>query len=170
MTVIHALPVGGGILALAPMPGADGDFAADLEHILDWTPALVISLATTNEMAAAGAGDLGPRLQQRATRWLHIPVPDMEAPDDEATALWADASRFACRALTGGGRVLIHCKAGIGRSGMAALRLMIEAGEAPDEALDRLRAVRPGAVETDAQLHWAMSAPREAARFVRGKG
>jgi hypothetical protein len=38
---------------------------------------------------------------------------------------------------------------------MAALRLMIKAGEDPDAALKRLRAVRACAVETDAQLLWA---------------
>jgi hypothetical protein len=38
---------------------------------------------------------------------------------------------------------------------MAALRLMVEAGEPPDTALGRLRAVRPGAVETEDQMAWA---------------
>ena len=58
------------------------------------------------------------------------------------------ASNAALSALQGKGRVLIHCMGGCGRSGMAALRLMIEAGEAPGAALERLRAVRPCAVET----------------------
>ncbi|MDH5531227.1 MAG: protein phosphatase, partial [Paracoccaceae bacterium] len=44
---------------------------------------------------------------------------------------------------------------GCGRSGMAVLRLMVEAGEPVDVALIRLRKVRPCAVETDAQLAWA---------------
>ncbi len=41
---------------------------------------------------------------------------------------------------------------------MAVLRLMVEAGEDPDAALARLRAVRPCAVETGAQLTWATAA------------
>jgi len=36
-----------------------------------------------------------------------------------------------------------------------ALRLMVEHGEAPNAALQRLRMVRPCAVETDAQQAWA---------------
>ena len=51
--------------------------------------------------------------------------------------------------------MLVHCRGGCGRSGMAVLRLMVEAGEAPEEALARLRAVRPCAVETEAQMDWA---------------
>jgi len=57
--------------------------------------------------------------------------------------------------LQGGGRVLIHCRGGCGRSGMAALRLMIESGEEAGAALSRLRALRPCAVETEAQMAWA---------------
>jgi hypothetical protein len=38
---------------------------------------------------------------------------------------------------------------------MAVLRLMVECGEDPAQALARLRSVRPCAVETDAQLDWA---------------
>ncbi len=38
---------------------------------------------------------------------------------------------------------------------MAVLRLMVEVGEAPEAALARLRAVRPCAVETEAQRDWA---------------
>ena len=85
-------------------------------------------------------------------------------------AAWRALGANARRALAGGGRVLIHCRAGCGRSGMAALRLMIECGEAPDEALARLRAVRPCAVETGAQMAWAMAARRKPARFLRRPG
>jgi hypothetical protein len=40
---------------------------------------------------------------------------------------------------------------------MAVLRLMIEAGEEPQSALARLRKVRPCAVETEAQMQWALA-------------
>jgi hypothetical protein len=50
---------------------------------------------------------------------------------------------------------------------MVALRLMIESGIAPDDALAQLRAIHPQAVETDEQMEWAMSAPRAPAQFVR---
>ena len=39
---------------------------------------------------------------------------------------------------------------------MIALRLMIEAGEAAGPALKRLRALRPCAIETEAQMDWAL--------------
>ncbi|RKF14003.1 protein phosphatase [Roseovarius spongiae] len=153
--VIHALPVGAGILAIAPLPGRSGDYAADLAHLKDWRPSLVLTLTTPGEMAEAGVPELGHDIGAMGSRWAHLPVADLAAPDAAQHGSWREASRAALAALAGGGRVLIHCLGGCGRSGMAALRLMIEAGEAPDAALARLRAIRPCAVETQAQARWA---------------
>ncbi|WP_319824933.1 protein-tyrosine phosphatase family protein [Thalassovita sp.] len=155
--VIHALRVGGGTLALAPLPGRGGDYAADLEHLREWQPALLISLTTLGEMAENGAARLGQDMQDRGARWIHLPIPDFGTPGPDVNAKWPELSRFALQALHGGGRVLVHCMAGCGRSGMAALRLMIEAGEPPDAALTHLRRIRPCAVETEAQLRWAIT-------------
>ncbi|MCR8546750.1 protein phosphatase [Salipiger sp. P9] len=165
--IIHALPVAGGILALAPLPGREGDFAADMAHITEWRPALVISLVTDVELAGAGAGGIGRHVLEHGGRWEHLPILDFGAPGAEVQGRWPEVSGFARRALLGGGRVLVHCRGGCGRSGMIALRLMIESGEAPDEALARLRSVRPCAVETQGQMAWAMAARREAAVFLR---
>ena len=164
---IHALPAGGGTVALAPLPGAGGDYWGDLEHIAGWAPAFVVSLVTHVELVEAGFEDLGQHIQDKGTRWVHLPLVDMGSPNANFILRWPEISAQARRALGGGGKVLVHCKAGCGRSGMVALRLMIESGEAPDEALERLRAVRPCAVETDEQLRWACAADRAPALFVR---
>lgn len=155
--VIFAFPVAEGILAIAPMPGSGGDYHKDIKHLDDWKPALVISLTTEAEMAVSGAAGLGADLQDKGTRWVHLPLEDFSAPDMSHEDKWHEISRNALAALQGGGRVLIHCRGGCGRSGMAALRLMIEAGEDPGAALRRLRSVRPCAVETDAQMQWALA-------------
>jgi predicted protein tyrosine phosphatase len=154
--VIHALPVAGGILAIAPLPGGAGDYAADLVHLREWQPALVISLTTRVEMIETGSDTLGQDMQERGARWVHLPIADFGTPDHGVNARWHEVSAMALRALAGGGRVLVHCKGGCGRSGMIALRLMIEAGEAAEPALARLRALRPCAIETEAQMDWAL--------------
>lgn len=154
--VIHALPVAGGILAISPLPGRGGTLLDDLEHLREWQPALVITLTTRVEMVEEGVEDLGPSVQERGARWVHLPIADFGVPDAETAARWSTVSPSALAALHGGGRILIHCKGGCGRSGMIALRLMIEAGEDPVNALRRLRGVRPCAVETQAQMDWAL--------------
>lgn len=154
--VIHALSVGGGTLALTPLPGSSGDYAADMAHLREWQPALVISLTTQAELLTAGAETLGWDVQAAGTRWISFPVKDFGIPAPDQLETWQIASGAARGALSGGGRVLIHCRGGCGRSGMAVLRLMIEAGEEASEALARLRNLRPCAIETPAQMAWAL--------------
>jgi len=168
--VIHALHVGGGTLALAPLPGAGGAYAADMAHLRDWCPALVISLTTEAEMVAAGAGSLPFDVQESGARWMGMPVADYGVPEAAQAADWSQASAAARAALAGGGRVLVHCRAGCGRAGMAVLRLMVEVGEDADAALKRLRAVRPCAVETGAQMAWACAAAGRNGRGPRVRG
>ena len=37
--VMHALPVGGGIVVLSAVPGDQGGYAQDLDHLASWRPA-----------------------------------------------------------------------------------------------------------------------------------
>lgn len=152
---IASLPAGGGELALCPMPGRGGTYGADLCDLLAHGPALVLTMTTAEELAAKGAEDLPGDLAAHGIGWLHLPVTDFGAPDAAVGAAWPAASARARAVLAGGGKVLVHCMGGCGRSGMAVLRLMVEIGEEPQVALARLRAVRPCAVETDAQFLWA---------------
>ncbi len=157
---IHALQVGQGTLAICPLPGHGGHYREDLALIRDWQPGLVISLTTEVEMIAAGARLLGTDVQGMGCRWRHLPIPDFGIPPPEVERLWPETGRAARQALAGGGRVLIHCSGGCGRSGMMALRLMIESGEPACAALAHLRRVRPCAVETESQMQWALAGPR----------
>jgi ADP-ribosyl-[dinitrogen reductase] hydrolase len=47
-----------------------------------------------------------------------------------------------------GGRVLLHCRGGLGRAGTIAARLLVELGMEPGKAVQAVRHVRPGAIET----------------------
>ena len=165
--IVYALSVGQGILAISPIPGAEGDYAGDVQHLIEWKPAIVISLVREAELVSAGAAGLWHDLVDAGCRWEHLPITDFGVPDDAFEEAWPEVSANARRALMGGGRILVHCRGGCGRSGMVALRLMIELGEAADDALARLRIVRSCAVETEAQMAWAVSAKRAPAVFLR---
>ncbi|PTX04182.1 dual specificity protein phosphatase family protein [Pararhodobacter aggregans] len=147
--VISPLPLRRGILALCALPAAAEARAA----VLDFAPALILSLTPDAELSRLGAADLPEWCAAVGIRRLSFPVEDFQTPPEGAD--WAALSAPATAVLRDGGRVLVHCRGGLGRSGMVALRLMVEAGEAPDAALLRLRAARPGAVETEAQERWA---------------
>ena len=157
--MIAELPLGRGMIGIAPMPGRGGNFSGDLTKIISWGADVVLTMTGRHEMEFAGASAMGADLEAAGVLWRHLPVTDLGAPSIETCALWPEASEVAHRALDGGGRVLAHCYGGCGRSGMALLRLMAEAGEDVDSALARLRSVRPCAVETTAQQAWAALGP-----------
>lgn len=133
------IAAGGGVLGLCPAPQA-----ADVAVLRDWQADLVLTLL--EELPP----DLAAALAQAGIAQRHFPIVDHGVPAGD----WATLSADLRRILAAGGRVVIHCRAGCGRTGMIALRLMREADE-PD-ALARLRAIRPCAIETDAQMAWAL--------------
>ena len=152
---IYPLDVGAGQVALSPIPGRSGSYETDLSEVLHWKPDLVLTMTTQSELDRMGATGFGDDLAAVGTLWRHLPIVDFGAPDSHVAAKWGEVSALGAGVLGQGGRILIHCFGGCGRSGMAALRLMVEAGEAPDVALERLRKARPCAVETDGQRTWA---------------
>ncbi len=124
---------------------------ADIDAVVAWRPALVLSMTELREMRGTR---LVERLSSEGIDWVHFPIRDFGAPD--LAGGWPALSSRCATSLANGSRVFLHCRAGLGRSGMVALRLMVEAGEDPDQAIVRLREARPGAVETEAQRDWAV--------------
>ncbi len=137
--------MGGGVLGLCPLPQA-GDVAA----LQDWRADLVLSLVEPAEFEALSP-DLNGALAAEGIAQRCFPIADYGVP----MGGWGDLSADLHAALANGARIVVHCRGGCGRTGMIALRLMVELGEAPKAALARLRLVRPCAVETDAQGVWA---------------
>jgi hypothetical protein len=147
---IAELQVGQGKIGISPCPGRAGFYQADLIAVRHWNPSLVVTFITYEELDRVGPR-LGFDLEGADICWAHLPTPDYGLPGEG----WGHISTAVHCELEDGNKVLLHCMGGCGRSGSAALKLMVESGEAPEAALTRLRQVRPCAVETDAQYQWA---------------
>jgi hypothetical protein len=150
---------GGGRIGICRLPGLLGDLRADIETIVGWSPRLVVSMTEMSEMDRCGSGQLSAELAKAGIDWLHFPIRDYGAPNDDGAAAWPGLAGRLHQVLDDGGAVLLHCRGGRGRSGMIALRLLVERGAGTMSALARLRAARPGAVETEAQMAWASDGP-----------
>lgn len=81
---------------------------------------------------------------------LHLPVADMTPPTQ---AQLRQAVEFLDGAIRGGGRAAVHCVAGYGRTGTVLAAYLVARGLDPDEAIHRVRAARPGSIETAEQEH-----------------
>ncbi|MEM1046609.1 MAG: protein phosphatase [Pseudomonadota bacterium] len=147
--------VDGAVLGLCPLPGRTGALDRDVEKIAAWDPGLVVSLTEPEENKQAGVSDLAGAFDRSGIACCNFAVRDFDVPGPAQQVDWDALADRVHAVLDAGGRVLFHCHGGRGRSGMALLRILVERGENPEAALSRLRAVRPGAVETPAQLAWA---------------
>ena len=87
----------------------------------------------------------------RQFTWLHLPIADMDIPDDKVITKLADLRPRFLESLSAGNSLAIHCKGGLGRSGTIAAMILIDLGFAPKDAIDHVRFYRPGAIETDIQ-------------------
>jgi protein-tyrosine phosphatase len=149
---------GGGRLGLCRLPGRSGELTGDVSAIAAWGAGTVVSMTPADEMAAKGAAGLPAALAAAGIAWRGFPIVDYGAPDGTGEA-WAGLGHLLHAALDRGEGVLLHCAGGKGRSGMVAMRLLVERGIAPEAALATVRAIRPGAVETREQERWASRLP-----------
>lgn len=84
-------------------------------------------------------------LQELRAKALYLPVPNSNAPTQEQLECGVAAIDDAVRR---GERVVVHCGAGLGRAGTLLAAYMVSVGAEAQEAIARVRAARPGSVET----------------------
>lgn len=142
-----------GKLAVAPRPRG-GEWLKD--EILSWKKLgidTVLSLLTPDEEGEFELLDERETVTTNGMNFLALPVPDRQVPTsltEVATAL----ERLNAR-LSHGKNVVIHCRQGIGRSGMIAACLLITMGLDAGAAVEKVSAARGVRVpETSEQRQW----------------
>jgi len=127
------------------------DLGLDLETIRAWGCQILVTLMERGELARFQVDDLFDRIPAGMAH-VHLPMPDGGTPDAAWERAWVEARPRILETLAAGGRIVIHCRGGLGRTGLLAARLLVESGLAPEQAVAAVRRARPGAIETGAQL------------------
>ena len=109
-----------GRLAIVPRPRAGGWLA---DEITGWKAAgidLVVSLIEPDEVTDLGLHDEAGQCGEHTIEFVSFPIPDRGVPPSQPAAL-ALAQRLASL-ISKSKTTAVHCRAGIGRSSVIALR------------------------------------------------
>jgi protein-tyrosine phosphatase len=132
------------------------DLALDMDTIRAWQPLAVVTLITSAEFELLAVPELPSTMQAEAFEWHHLPIVDRDIPAADFEDRWVSVEARLSEQLAEGGRILVHCRGGLGRAGLVAARLLIKSGETPTSAVQRVRAARSGTIETAAQEDYVL--------------
>jgi protein-tyrosine phosphatase len=142
-----------GKLALASRPRG-GDWLED--EMAAWRRAgidTVLSLLTSEEEQELDLKREAHEAKARGMKFVSLPIPDRQVPNSESEVS-AVLDRLAAD-LSAGKNVVVHCRQGIGRTGLVAACLLVAKGLTSEGAVKTLSAARGTPVpETAEQRRW----------------
>lgn len=139
------------------------DLQADLLAIREWGAKALVTLIEDHEFGLLKVPELGIQARQLGLDWLHLPIRDVSIPGEAFESAWENSGPALLDRFRRGERVVVHCRGGLGRSGLVAAKMLVELGVAPRDAINRVRAVRRGAIETLEQERYVLGQADELA-------
>lgn len=141
-----------GRIGITHCPGGRGlPLARDLDLIGRSGARALVTLVEQDELDALGVAGLEGLIADAGIDWYHLPIVDFGVPDQRFEARWREHGPALRARLAEGQDIIIHCYAGLGRSGIVAARLLIDFGEPPERAIALVRRVRRGAIQNAEQ-------------------
>jgi len=149
-----------GKLAVAARPRG-GDWLED--EARGWRSAgldVIVSLLEKEEAVQLELADEPNFARANDLVFISFPIPDRGVPATVSDAL--RVLRTIQDALEQGKKLAIHCRQGVGRSGLMAAGVLVNSGMTADEAIDVVSAARGETIpETTVQLQWIRQLPSE---------
>jgi protein-tyrosine phosphatase len=118
----------------------------------------VVSLLTKDEESELGVQEEAAEVAKQGIKFISFPIPDRGIPGSTTSAFeMLDAVHSE---LHRGKNVLVHCRQGIGRTGLVAASLLVMDGTEPHAAIEEVSKARGVRVpETADQEQWIYRLP-----------
>lgn len=116
-----------------------------------------MSLVEEHEFAGLEVPEFRRIVEASGIAWAYAPIPDGGVPDATFAKTWHAIGPRARNILRLGGRVVIHCRAGLGRTGSIVASLLVDFGMEPKAAIAAVRAARPHTIETKNQEAYVLA-------------
>ena len=130
----------------SPMPFSLYDRLDTWQSYLEQDIDLVIVLVETQEFLVYALRDLPAYYRSNGLDVLHLPVPDFGVPSDLSE--WENGITAVSNSANEGKNVVVHCLAGLGRTGVfMACLAKTTLGLSGDQAIRWVRESIPGALE-----------------------
>ena len=115
----------------------------------------VVSLLEPGEAAQLGLLEEDRAAEANDIRFICFPIPDRGVPASDIAA--ASLIAVISGLLESGKNVAVHCRQGIGRSGLIAAAVLVASGMLADRAIDVVSSARKLVIpETQDQLQWVL--------------
>ena len=138
-----------GCAALCLLPSVSQcELERDVATIARWGAKALVTLLDAVELAGLHLHKLSSLAAAAKLAWYHVPFSFGMLPDAEFDRGWNSVSLRLQHILRDGGKVSIHCRDGGDRTGLVTARLLIELGCHPLDAMNRVRAARPGMLDS----------------------
>ncbi|MEL6546002.1 MAG: ATP-binding cassette domain-containing protein [Myxococcota bacterium] len=134
----------GGALGGCPRPGVVASFEDDLEALQRLGCTVLVNLEEKVHYSEKGVASAGMQL-------IHSPIVDMSVP---ALSRGRELCRRLSRLVADGESVVVHCRAGLGRTGLLMAMMLLWDGESPADAFEKVRAINPRWIQSDEQLEF----------------
>ena len=142
-------------LVLTPCPGTKEVSLNDsIEQLKSQGVTIIVTALSSKEMQDSGVGNLPDVVERSGLQWVHAPIEDDVAPDEDFQARWSHSSPMLHQALANGEKIAMHCMGGSGRTGLLAAHLLLKKGWELREIITHVQALRPGAFTKSVQVEY----------------
>ncbi len=151
-TIYEVASIGEGQLSVMAKPVGGEWLEDEIAGLKQLDVNHVVSLLEPSEEHDVGLVEEASLCRSNNIKFTSFPIPDRGLPDsDAAHAISSDLFE----AISTGEHVVIHCRAGIGRTGIMASAILIKSGCSAQEALQAVSKARGVEVpDTDEQIQW----------------